>query len=165
MNSVDSIQALIKLHDWGTTSFELGDCVNLIQSQRLVRRLRQKCKVTYATSDEDRSLINQIFTQHRKGAQVPIPALFTHSDKGCEVCHRRGHQGRSLIGETITLSKSLMESLAEQANVSELLEVAIGDGTESLCLHAAEMLLDGVISLEEVRRVTGNLINRAVSNT
>ncbi|HIL97529.1 MAG TPA: helix-turn-helix domain-containing protein [Pseudomonadales bacterium] len=165
MNSVDSIQALMKLHDWGTTSFELGDCVNLIQSQRLVRRLCRKCRVSYTDSDEDRALIRQIFTQHGKDTPDPLPELFTHSDKGCEVCHHRGHQGRSLIGETITLSKTLMESLALQANVNELLEIAIGEGTESLCLHAAEMLLDGVISLEEVRRVTGDLVNRAVLNS
>jgi type II secretory ATPase GspE/PulE/Tfp pilus assembly ATPase PilB-like protein len=94
----------------------------------------------------------------------PLPGLFTHSDNGCEVCHHRGHQGRSLIGETLTLSKTLLESLAVKSNVNELLEIAIGDGTESLCLHAAEMLLDGRISLEEVRRVAGDLINRTTLN-
>jgi type II secretory ATPase GspE/PulE/Tfp pilus assembly ATPase PilB-like protein len=86
-------------------------------------------------------------------------ALFSHSDKGCEACHHRGHQGRSLIGETLTLSKPLIEALTKNIDVNDLYKVAIEHGTETLSLHAVEMLLHGSVSLEEVRRVTSDLFS------
>jgi type II secretory ATPase GspE/PulE/Tfp pilus assembly ATPase PilB-like protein len=61
--------------------------------------------------------------------------------------------------DTITLTKSLVATVAREANSNDLYKAALKDGTETLCLHSVEILIAGIISLEEVRRVTRDLLN------
>ena len=56
--------------------------------------------------------------------------------------------------DTITLTKSRVATVAREANSNDLYKAALKDGTERLCLHSVEILIAGIISLEEVRLVT-----------
>ena len=61
--------------------------------------------------------------------------------------------------DTITLTKFLVATVAREANSNDLYKAALKDGTKTLCLHSVEILIAAIITLEEVRRVTRDLLN------
>ena len=72
---------------------------------------------------------------------------------GCKQC-RKGYSGRVGIYEVVKIDKSLSNAILNGANVHELEAAADAAGFDNLRKSALKKCADGIISLEEVNRVT-----------
>jgi type IV pilus assembly protein PilB len=75
--------------------------------------------------------------------------------KGCVACNNTGFKGRQAIYEVMPLSDELREAIARGAPTVALRTIAQGQGMRTLRQVAMEKAVEGVTTLDEALRVTG----------
>jgi general secretion pathway protein E len=73
---------------------------------------------------------------------------------GCDHCLGTGYRGRSGIHELLTVTEDIRRLVMQRADASELFAQARRDGMRTMFEDGVEKALQGVTTIEEVRRVT-----------
>ena len=145
LHTNDAASAVTRLIDMGVEPFLVASSVNLIEAQRLVRRLCQKCREPFEPSP---TLFKELNLQPVKGATY-------FRAKGCRLCTNTGYRGRMGIIEVFQVDERVRELIVSRAQSWEIKDYAVKalgmlplrqDG-----LRKAEM---GLTTLEEVVAVT-----------
>lgn len=115
--------------------------------QRLVRRLCPHCRDSRpATEREQRWL--QVAGMGTANPTVPRAV-------GCRQCNGSGFHGRSVIAEVHTVDDGFRDLVTGGMPVSALREHVAASGVQSLSTQSARMVLAGVTTPEEIKRVVG----------
>ncbi|OGW91572.1 MAG: hypothetical protein A3D28_06140 [Omnitrophica bacterium RIFCSPHIGHO2_02_FULL_63_14] len=145
LHTNDAASAVTRLIDMGVEPFLVASSVNLIEAQRLVRQLCQKCREPFEPSPV---LLKELNLQRVKGATY-------FRAKGCRLCANTGYRGRMGIIEVFQVDERVRELIVSRAQSWEIKDYAVKtlgmiplrqDG-----LRKAEM---GVTTIEEVVAVT-----------
>jgi len=75
--------------------------------------------------------------------------------KGCEKCSSTGYYGRRAILEVLSVDDKVRELIIDRASVDKIRNYAISKGMKTLRQDAMEKQKQGITSMEEVLRVTG----------
>ena len=142
-SAADTINRLLNM---GVPSYNIASSLTLIIAQRLARRLCHYCAEP-ETNVPKAALKELGFTDELlKDANIMKPI-------GCSQC-RKGYSGRVGIYEVVKIDKSLSSAILSGANIHELEAAADAAGFDNLRKSALKKCIAGVISLEEVNRVT-----------
>ena len=146
-----------RLAELGVKSTLIPSSVNIFIAQRLLRKLCPHCKEKYKPAKETLSSIRKILSLISPKAKIEVPAdiKYLYKPKGCPKCHNIGYQGRMGIFEVLTISKSIEDLIYEGASESDIAKAALEDGMITMTQDGILKSLDGIISMEEVWRVTG----------
>lgn len=106
IHAKDSISVITRLVDLGVSEFLAIDSLDLVISQRLVKRL---CKCKKKEIFEERVIFN---TKYEKGKY--------YSPKGCEKCKFTGYSGRILLSEILIIDDIMKDMLSEKKSISEI---------------------------------------------
>jgi len=146
VHSDTNATALIRLLDLGVSSLLLSSGLSVMVSQRLLRRLCGSCKKPAELSE------SQIQDFDEKG--IKYKNIF--QAEGCEQCHGTGYRRRIGIFDILVLDNKLKASIASnELSISALREGGSKKGKSSLFKHGLTMVVSGVTSLEELKRVVG----------
>jgi type II secretory ATPase GspE/PulE/Tfp pilus assembly ATPase PilB-like protein len=138
--------ALIRLLDLGVSPLLLSAGVSLVLSQRLVRRLCERCKAPAHLSDSQMNGIS------RTG--VSDPTVF--EAVGCKPCEDTGYCGRTAIGDLMVVDDALKARIAQDlALIADLRAGGSKKGKSALRKEGLKRVVTGTTSLEEIRRVVG----------
>ena len=139
-------ETINRLLNMGVPAYNIASSLTLIIAQRLARRLCRYCAEPETTVPE--SALKELgFTEEcLKGATIMKPV-------GCKQC-RKGYSGRVGIYEVVKINKTLAGAILNGANVHELEAAAKDAGFDNLRESAIRKCAAGIISLEEVSRVT-----------
>ena len=132
LHTNDAVSAVNRLVDMGVEPFLLASSLIGVVAQRLVRRLCLECRKPFV----------------RDGTTYYAP-------QGCAACNRTGYRGRTGIYELLTLDDELRRLIHDRASEAALRTHALARGMRSLRDDGMRWAQQGVISLEEVMRVTG----------
>ncbi|HEY0964036.1 MAG TPA: type II secretion system protein GspE, partial [Pseudomonadales bacterium] len=113
-------------------------------SQRLVRKLCNRCKVERPITPMERKLLGL-------AADAPQHTLFHPA--GCEACDNHGYKGRSSIIEILKITADLDDLISRRASARELRNCALASGFRPLVEDACRRVLDGTTSVDEISRV------------
>ena len=139
-------ETINRLLNMGIPAYNIASSLSLIIAQRLARRLCKYCSEP-ETNVPDAALRELGFTDEMlKSATIMKPV-------GCKQC-RKGHSGRVGVYEVVKVTKSLSNAILNGANVHELEQAAREAGFYDLRHAALKKCAEGIISLEEVNRVT-----------
>jgi type II secretory ATPase GspE/PulE/Tfp pilus assembly ATPase PilB-like protein len=128
-----------RLLDMGLEPYVLRSGLLAIFNQRLLRRLCS-CAVPGRERDD------------RLGLAVERPML----PRGCDQCGGTGYQGRILLVEMFTLSRSeLARAILARSDTAAIEQLAGQGGIVSRWQRACRAVDDGLTSPAEVRRVLG----------
>jgi type IV pilus assembly protein PilB len=130
----------------GIEPFLVATSVNLIQAQRLIRRICKDCKQEHAMPVE--ALIEVGFTTEE------AKSLKTFKGKGCSTCNNTGYKGRIGLYEVMEITDELRELILIGASALELRKKAIDDGMITLRESGLYKIRAGVTTIEEVVRET-----------
>jgi type IV pilus assembly protein PilB len=155
MHLKDAAQGLLTIRDWGGKDQLMSDAVALITAQRLARRLCTRCREACEPDEDEKALIDDVCNEH---GLPPIDGTF-YKPVGCEHCHD-GFIGRIGLFETLLPFPALERALVGDADHDTLRRLAIESGMESLLLDGIRKASEGIISLQEIRRVAGDLLVR-----
>ena len=132
LHTNDAVSAVNRLVDMGVEPFLLASSLIGVVAQRLVRRLCLECRTPFV----------------RDGTTFYAP-------QACPACNRSGYRGRTGIYELLTVDDELRRLIHDRASESALRAHALSRGMRSLRDDGMRWAEQGVVSLEEVVRVTG----------
>ncbi len=143
----DAPSTVNRLVDMGIEPFLVASSLNLIQAQRLMRKVCPKCKEPY---EPEEKLLREagIDPEMLKGG-----TLYKRG-KGCQLCGFTGYKGRIAITEVMPISAQLRDMILRGATSDELRETARREGMRTLREDAIIKLKKGITTVEEVLRVT-----------
>ncbi len=131
LHTNDAVSAVNRLVDMGVEPFLLASSLIGVVAQRLVRRLCPDC---------------------RKAVAEPGG---TYGAAGCAACNQTGYRGRTGIYEMLTVDDALRRLIHARSSEQQLREYAVAHGMRSLRQDGERWVAQGVTSLEELARVTG----------
>ena len=145
LHAQNAASAIARLKDMGVDPGLIATALNCIVAQRLVRRLCESCRESYAPAEDEL-------------ATIGLPA-FEHSSThlfnaaGCEACAFTGYLGRVGLFEVMPIRGELRGLI--ESSTEEIFAAAVEAGMTTMRQDGIRLALAGVTSLAEVRRITG----------
>ena len=146
LHTNDAPSTISRLMNMGIEPFLVATSVNLIQAQRLIRRVCKDCKQEHQNPPE--ALIEVGFSTEE------AKTLKTFKGKGCSTCNNTGYKGRIGLYEVMEITDEIRELILIGASALELRKKAIEDGMITLRESGLHKIRLGVTSPEEVVRET-----------
>jgi type IV pilus assembly protein PilB len=146
LHTNDAPSTISRLMNMGIEPFLVATSVNLIQAQRLIRRVCKDCKREHPTPPE--ALMEVGFTEE------DAKTLKTYKGKGCSTCNNTGYKGRIGLYEVMEVNDDIRELILIGASSLELRKKAIEDGMITLRESGLHKIRAGLTTLEEVVRET-----------
>lgn len=146
LHTNDAPSTISRLMNMGIEPFLVATSVNLIQAQRLIRRVCKDCKVEHPTPPE--ALMEIGFKADE------CHQLKTYKGRGCQTCNGTGYKGRVGLYEVMEVTDDIRELILIGASSLELRKRAIDDGMLTLRESGLHKIRSGVTTIEEVVRET-----------
>ena len=145
LHTNDAPSAITRLTDMGVEPFLIASGVNLIEAQRLVRKLCVKCRERF---EPDAALLKRL------GLSAKPTATF-YRPRGCRVCNDTGYRGRMGIAELFLMDEGVREMVVTRAQSWQIRDYAIKHlGMISLREDGFDKAQQGLTTLEEVIAAT-----------
>ncbi len=140
--------AMIRLMDLGVRPLLLASSLDMIISQRLVRKLCEYCKGPAKLTE---SQMNQ-FVQNKIDPKVVFGPV------GCEKCSHTGYKGRTGVFDILEVDDKMKEQISTGLiSLETLRNVDYKSAGTNLRKAAMKLALAGITSLEEVKRISVQL--------
>lgn len=152
LHTNDAATALPRLIDMGIEPFLVASTVNIIIAQRLVRKICEKCKISYTIAFDEISAVFSADEVKSHFGNAKEIRLF--KGKGCTVCHSTGYSGRIGIFEVLELREEIKKLIVQKADSSAITKKAREEGMITMMEDGLDKVQLGVTTLEEVARVT-----------
>ena len=146
LHTNDAPSTISRLMNMGIEPFLVATSVNLIQAQRLIRRICKDCKQEHQHPME--ALVEVGFSADE------AKSLKTFKGKGCTTCNNTGYKGRIGLYEVLEITDEIRELILIGASALELRKKAVDDGMITLRESGLHKIRAGVTTIEEVVRET-----------
>jgi type IV pilus assembly protein PilB len=146
LHTNDAPSTISRLMNMGIEPFLVATSVNLIQAQRLIRRVCKDCKREHPTPPE--AMMEVGFSADE------AKTLKTFKGKGCSTCNNTGYKGRIGLYEVMEVNDEIRELILIGASALELRKKAIEDGMITLRESGLHKIRAGLTTFEEVVRET-----------
>ena len=146
LHTNDAPSTISRLMNMGIEPFLVATSVNLIQAQRLIRRICKDCKEEHSIPAE--ALLEVGFSADE------VAQMKTYKGRGCQTCNNTGYKGRVGLYETMEVTDDIRELILIGASALELRKKAIDDGMITLRESGLQKIRNGVTTIEEVVRET-----------
>ncbi len=140
--------SIVRLKDMGVDSGLLAPSLNCVVAQRLARRLCLNCRESYTPSEDER----QHFGLDQYGNDLQL-----YRGRGCAECLQTGFQGRVALYEAMPVEGKMRRLI--DGSTEEIFAAALEQGMVTLRESGIRLCVDGVTSLDEVRRITGDRLS------
>ncbi len=157
VHTKNAVGIVPRLIDMGVEKYLLPSTLSLGIAQRLGRRLCEDCREEYEPPVEVQKIIEKTLQDIPESEKAGLPSSGPYKlyrSKGCEVCHGTGTRGRVGIFEILEMTPQLEEIIITQATDSKLRDEAKRQGMTTMFQDAILKALRGIISFEEVLRIT-----------
>jgi len=146
LHTNDCPSTVARLLDMGIPPFLVSSSLMLILAQRLGRRVCKECKQPYEADEE--TLVPYGHVSQGLGK------VNFYKGKGCATCSFTGMKGRVAIYEVMPATQEIRDLIIRNAPSVEIGETAQAQGMKTLRQNALQKVLDGMMTVEEVLRVT-----------
>jgi len=135
-----------RLVEMGVEPYLVGSALDCVVSQRLARRLCERCKEPYQPTEEMLVNIGWPLEEERE-----LPVLY--KAVGCGHCSKTGYRGRIALHEIMLVTEEIERMVVERRTSEEIKKVAVMEGMKPLRLDGLAKVRMGITTLDEVMRV------------
>jgi type IV pilus assembly protein PilB len=146
LHTNDAPSTISRLVNMGIEPFLVATSVNIIQAQRLIRRICSSCKEETHVPPE--GLVEVGFSAEE------AKTLKIYKGRGCQLCNNTGFKGRVGLYEVMEITDELRELIIIGASAMELRRKAIELGMITLRESGLYKLREGITTIEEVVKET-----------
>ncbi len=146
LHTNDAPSTISRLMNMGIEPFLVATSVNIIQAQRLIRRVCKDCKAEHSVPIE--ALVEVGFLPEE------AETIKTYKGRGCQTCNGTGYKGRVGLYEVMEVTDSLRELILIGASSLELRKKAEDEGMISLRQSGLYKIREGITTIDEVVRET-----------
>jgi len=145
----DSATAIPRLLDSGVEPFLLASTLQVIISQRLVRKICEHCRYSTKLNIKDAKPMEAMaMKKYFKQKEITI-----YKGKGCAVCNHTGYRGRTAIFEVLPIDGDLQDLILKNPSRREIWALAKKQGAKTLFEDGIVKIRSGVTTFSEVTRV------------
>lgn len=144
LHSSTSVGAISRLLDMKIDSFLITSSLIGVISQRLVRKICSNCKVSYNAEMGEKKALGYPLEEE----------LILYKGGGCDKCGHTGYKGRVGIYEILKITKSIRDLINKGATEEDIKSKAKDLGMISMREDAANKVINGETTVEEILRVT-----------
>jgi type IV pilus assembly protein PilB len=144
LHAHNAAASIARLKDMGVEPSLLATSINCIVAQRLARRLCLDCREAYQPETDE---LRELGLEHGHGLTV-------YRHKGCVSCSGTGYAGRVAVYEVLNVNGRIRRLI--EGTTEEIFAAAVEEGMITLRQDGLRLVLEGVSSLDEIRRVTGD---------
>lgn len=144
LHSSTSVGAISRLLDMKIDSFLITSSLIGVISQRLVRKICPNCKVSYNAEMGEKKALGYPLEEE----------LILYKGGGCDKCGHTGYKGRVGIYEILKITKSIRDLINKGATEEDIKSKAKDLGMISMREDAANKVINGETTVEEILRVT-----------
>ena len=148
LHTNSAASTITRLADMGVEDYLIADSVIGVIAQRLVRRICKSCCVDVEADEYERQLLQISPTQG------PVMIKHPGNNHNCLECGGSGYHGRIGIYEIMPLTAKLKSVISRGGLPEEIEKTALEEGMKTLRMQAISYALQGITSVEEVKRVT-----------
>jgi type IV pilus assembly protein PilB len=158
LHTNDAAGAIPRLIDMGIEPFLIASSVNTIIAQRLARRICQHCKTELKVPKEVVLEIEKELKELPKELQSKLKgsssSLNVYKGVGCNFCNQTGYKGRIGIFEILPVEGEIQDLVTKKSSAGEIQKTATKLGMTTMKQDGILKVLDGLITMEELWRVT-----------
>lgn len=144
----DTAGAIPRLLTMGIEPFLLSSTLELLISQRLVRKICSNCRYSY---------------KEKAGKFFGNREITLYRGKGCKFCHDTGYLGRTAIFEFLPNTPELHDLILTNPSAGQIRELAAKLKLKTLFDDGIEKVKNGITTLEEVVRVSNPPVRKKVT--
>lgn len=146
----DASTTIPRMLDMGVEPFLLSSTLDLIVSQRLVRKICESCRHSYVAKvtelEKENPGVKKFFGRSK--------SVTLYKGEGCGSCNNTGYNGRTALAEIIEVDKDLKNLIQENPSSGQIQDIAKKNGHLTMFEDGVRKAKLGMTSLEEVLRVT-----------
>jgi type IV pilus assembly protein PilB len=147
LHTHNAASSIARLKDMGVEPSLLATAINCIVAQRLARRLCLECRERYGPDAAE---------LHSLGLD-PLDDVELFRAAGCAKCSGTGYRGRVALYEVMPVQGQIRRLI--EASTEEIFAAAVEQGMTTLRQDGVRLCVDGVSSVDEIRRVTGDRLS------
>jgi type IV pilus assembly protein PilB len=146
LHTNDAPSTITRLLNMGVEPFLVTASVQLVQAQRLIRKICANCKQPTETPKDELKVLG--------ATDEEIATATCQRGVGCQLCGGSGYKGRVALYEVMPFRDTLKELVLQGAAAVEIKGEAIRQGMRTLRMSGVRKICQGVTSVDEVARIT-----------
>lgn len=150
LHTNDAVSSAMRLVDMGLPGYLVASAVKAVLAQRLVRRICDSCSKSYTPDAQEKSWLAN-FLSH------DVAKLNLKKGTGCSLCHQSGYHGRVGVYELLEFNSAMLTALRCNDNNGFIHAATATKHYRPLGLRALDLALKGIITIDEVFRLSGEL--------
>lgn len=150
LHTNDACSAVTRLINMGVEPYLISSALNAVMAQRLVRRICMKCRTQYEPPRNIRRALER--------SKIEIREFY--KGVGCRRCRNTGYSGRIGIHELFTLTDEIRDLIVSNPTVIAIRAKAMEGGMVTLRHDGFRKVREGITTLDEVLRSTGDISDR-----
>jgi type IV pilus assembly protein PilB len=145
LHTNDAAGAISRLINLGVAPFLVASALLGAVAQRLIRNSCSKCRQVYQPTEDD---LRRLFGESYRDKKIEF-----FEGAGCNNCHNTGYHGRKGIFEILPISSTIRKMIVDRSSDDEIRQQAIKEGMKTLHRSAADEVVAGVTTIDEIMRV------------
>ena len=146
----DAAGVVARLTTLGAKLSNIGPAINLVIAQRLVKKVCKKCSILRKANSQELKKLKKALKEVPQKSGIKIPQT-----KGCKNCNFTGYQGRIGIFEAFLIDDEMEKFILKNPSIAALRKIASKKGMVLMQQDGLIKVLEGITTIEEVERVTG----------
>jgi len=149
----DTASAIARLDEMGVEPFMVSASLLGIISQRLVRRVCTKCRISYNPSHEELGRFGLLSSHETDVTFFRANAQHKNEDGCCQACNGSGYKGRIGVYEILKMNDTIAAAVAKRASTDVIRRMALEGGMKTLLGYGLQLVREGLTTLAEVERM------------
>ncbi len=139
LHSNYAVGSITRLIDMGIPRYLVSSALRMVISQRLVRRLCDKCKKKIRI---ERSILDKY--------ELPIEGNY-YEKAGCASCYYTGYSGRILLSEILNIDDTIREFIMTCASEKKISDYAITHNMTTIEQKLKKSIAMGLVAIDEIK--------------
>lgn len=150
IHTIDAIEAVTRIRKMQISSYDVSATIATTISQRLVRRLCDKCKKEHVLNDDEKKFIDKV--RKTSGVEFDLEHAKCYEPVGCKYCNDVGYYERIGIFEVLCLDDELKDMISEGKSTHEIRQYAIKNTEyKPLVVDGVNKVLSGITTIDELK--------------
>lgn len=157
LHTNDAAGAIPRLIEMGANPASITPALNLVVSQRLVRRVCKKCAKKIILNEKIKKILRKELENLPSEIKPNLDNIEVFQAQGCLDCNNTGYRGRIGIYEMLKKTPRIEETIITVPSIPIMKKVAIEEGMITIKQDGILRILEGITTIEELERVLGPL--------
>ena len=152
IHTIDAVEAITRIKRMGVSEYDLSATLVTSISQRLVRKLCNKCKKEHELSKTELEYIDKVSKKY--GVKFDVSKVKTYEPVGCKECNKTGYFDRIGIFETLLVDEDIKELISNNKSSIEIKKYATEKTSyKPMIVDGINRVLDGSTDLNELNKI------------